>query len=194
MKSMMKDTVILFVITLVAGLLLGGVYEITKEPIAVQKALRKTQAYQEVFSDAGSFETVEEMTGKGNADATINEVAEAKDTSGNSLGYVMDITTHGGYGGDIQFTMGIQNDGTINGISILSIAETPGLGMKAEEVIKPQFAGKVSKGFWVTKTGAVTSDEIDAISGATVTSNAMVNGVNAGIDLFYSDLGGGTNE
>lgn len=194
MKSMIKDAVILFVITLVAGLLLGGVYEITKAPIANQKALKKTQAFQEVFADASNFETLDEMTGKGNADATINEVAEAKDANGNSLGYVMDITTHGGYGGDIQFTLGIQNDGTINGISILSIAETPGLGMKAEEVIKPQFAGKVSKGFWVTKTGAATADEIDAIGGATVTSNAMVNGVNAGIDLFYSDLGGGTNE
>ena len=59
MKSMMKDAAILFVITLISGLLLGVVYEVTKEPIAVQEALRKNKACQEVFQDAANFETLE---------------------------------------------------------------------------------------------------------------------------------------
>lgn len=199
MKSMMKDAAILFAITLISGLLLGVVYEVTKEPIAVQKALRKNKACKEVFQDAGNFEALElampesaEATEK--ATATINDVSVAKAEDGTTLGYVLDITTHEGYNGDIQFTMGIRLDGTVNGISILSIAETPGLGMKAEEVLKPQFAEKNVSLFSYTKTGAMSPDQIDAISGATVTTNAMVNGVNAGIEFFNTQLGGGMNE
>ncbi len=195
MKNMMKDASVLFLITLVAGLLLGGVYEVTKDPIAKQKELKTTRAYQEVFSHAYEFTALELAMPEGvYYDATIDSTSEAKDQSGNLLGYVMVITAHGGYNGDIQFTMGIRMDGTINGISLLSIAETPGLGMQAEEVLKPQFSGKNSHQLVVTKTGAVTADEIDAISGATITSNALVSGVNTGLDWFYSELGGGKSE
>lgn len=196
MKSMIKDAVILFAITLISGLLLGVVYEVTKEPIAVQKALKKNKACKEVFQDALNFETLElsaPETGE-KAEATINEVSKAVAEDGTVLGYVLDVTTHEGYNGDIQFTMGIRMDGTVNGISLLSIAETPGLGMKAEEVLKPQFAEKNVSLFTYTKTGAMSPDQIDAISGATVTTNAMVNGVNAGLEFFKTELGGGANE
>ena len=199
MKSMIKDAAILFAITLIAGLLLGVVYEVTKEPIAVQEAKRKNEACKEVFQDAVNFEALElsmpETPGTSEkAAAIINEVSAAVSEDGTVLGYVLDITTHEGYNGDIQFTMGIRMDGTINGISLLSIAETPGLGMKAEEVLKPQFAGKNVSLFSYTKTGAVTSDQIDAISGATITTNALVNGVNTGLEFFKTELGGGANE
>lgn len=196
MKSMMKDAVILFAITLIAGLLLGVVYEVTKEPIVLQQTKRKNEACKEVFQDAVTFEALElsmPETGE-KATATINEVSQAVAEDGTILGYVLDITTHEGYNGDIQFTMGIRMDGTVNGISLLSIAETPGLGMKAEEVLKPQFAEKNVGQFTYTKTGAMTSDEIDAISGATITTNALVNGVNAGLECFKNELGGGVNE
>ena len=196
MKSMIKDAVILFAITLISGLLLGVVYEVTKEPIAVQKALKKNKACKEVFQDAVNFEAMElavPETGE-KAEATINEVSKAVAEDGTVLGYVLDVTTHEGYNGDIQFTMGIRMDGTVNGISLLSIAETPGLGMKAEEVLKPQFAEKNVSLFTYTKTGAMSPDQIDAISGATVTTNAMVNGVNAGLEFFKTELGGGANE
>lgn len=196
MKSMIKDAAILFVITLISGLLLGVVYEVTKEPIAVQEALRKNKACKEVFQGAVNFEALElsvPETGE-KAEATINEVSRAVAEDGTVLGYVFDITTHEGYNGDIQFTMGIRMDGTVNGISLLSIAETPGLGMKAEDVLKPQFAEKNVSLFTYTKTGAMSPDQIDAISGATVTTNAMVNGVNAGLEFFKTELGGGVNE
>ena len=199
MKSMMKDAAILFAITLIAGLLLGVVFEVTKEPIAIQQAKRKNEACKEVFQDATNFEALElsmpETAEAGEkAAATINGVSEAVAEDGTVLGYVLDITTHEGYNGDIQFTMGIRMDGTVNGISLLSISETPGLGMKAEEVLKPQFAEKNVGQFTYTKTGAMTSDEIDAISGATITTNAVVNGVNAGLDCFKNELGGGSHE
>ena len=200
MKSMIKDAAILFAITLTAGLLLGVVYEVTKDPIAAQEALRKNKACQEVFQDAANFEYLElsapeSVSGTGEkAAATVNTVSEAQTEDGTVLGYVLDITTHEGYNGDIQFTMGIRMDGTVNGISLLSIAETPGLGMKAEDVLKPQFADKNVSLFTYTKTGAMSPDQIDAISGATVTTNAIVNGVNAGLEFFRTELGGGKNE
>ena len=199
MKSMIKDAAILFVITLISGLLLGVVYEVTKDPIAEQKALKKNKACKEVFQEAVDFRALElsvpETPEAGEkAAAAINGVSEAVSEDGAVLGYVLDITTHEGYNGDIQFTMGIKMDGTVNGISLLSISETPGLGMKAEEVLKPQFAGKNVSLFSYTKTGAATPDQIDAISGATITTNALVNGVNAGLEFFKTELGGGANE
>ena len=196
MKSMIKDAAILFAITLISGLLLGVVYEVTKEPIAQQEALRKNKACKEVFQDASNFEALElsvPESGENDA-ATVNEVSRAIAEDGTVLGYVLDITTHEGYNGDIQFTIGIRMDGTVNGISLLSIAETPGLGMKAEEVLKPQFAEKNVSLFSYTKTGAMSPDQIDAISGATVTTNALVNGVNTGLEFYKTELGGGANE
>lgn len=78
--------------------------------------------------------------------------------------------------------MGVQADGTLNGISFLSISETPGLGMKADtDEFKNQFVGKQTDAIVYTKTGASADNEIDAISGATITSSCVTNGVNAGL-------------
>ncbi|MCH5263789.1 MAG: RnfABCDGE type electron transport complex subunit G [Lachnospiraceae bacterium] len=199
MKEMMKNTAILLVITIVAGLVLGLVYQITKDPIAEQEAKKKKEACQEVFQDAASFEPAEvnavnanEWAQAGFAQESVDEVMSAIDASGNLLGYVVTVTTREGYGGDIQFSIGIRMDGTINGISILSISETAGLGMRAEEVLKPQFAGKQVEQFEYTKSGAVSETQIDAISGATITTNAVTNGVNAGLYYFRTVLGGGS--
>jgi Na+-translocating ferredoxin:NAD+ oxidoreductase subunit G len=199
MKNIIKDTFILTMITLIAGLGLGFVYEITKEPIAQQEELAKQEAYQAVFADADSFEAVSEadsdlqnyLLENGFEAQTINEVMEAKDESENSLGYVFNLTTSEGYGGDITFSMGVREDGTLNGIEILSISETAGLGMNADtEEFKAQFQDKLVEGFTVTKTGSSADDEIDALSGATITSNAMTEGVNAGLAAFQYLKGG----
>lgn len=199
MKSMIKDAMILFVITLLAGALLGVVYEVTKEPIAAQQEKAKNEAYQEVFAQAESFEDIamkpdlapEDLTAyvkQLGYDVDINNIAGAWDEGDNELGYVITVTDHEGYGGDIQFSMGITNDGILNGISILSISETAGLGMRAEEVLKPQFVNKEITEFSYTKTGVAADNQIDAISGATITTNAVVNGVNAGIAVFNEYL------
>lgn len=194
MKEMMRNTGIMLAITLIAGLLLGLVYQVTKEPIAEQEAKAKQEACQEVFQDAASFALigVETMTVEGYDQESIDEVMEAKDASGELLGYVITVTTKEGYGGDIQFSIGVRLDGTVNGMSILSISETAGLGMRADEVLKPQFAGKNVEKFVYTKNGAAADNEIDAISGATITTNAVTNGVNAGLYYFQTVLGGGS--
>lgn len=201
MKGMIKDALILFAITLIAGLMLGVVNDITKEPIAQQEQKAKNEACQNVFAAADSFEAQEladsaqieqALTDAGISGADIDELMEAKDASGALIGYVITVTDHEGYGGDIQFSMGITNEGTLNGISLLSISETAGLGMRAGEVLVPQFADKNVSKFTYTKTGATADSEIDAISGATITTNAVVNGVNAGLAYFDKILKGGS--
>lgn len=205
MKNMMKDAAILFVITLCSGLILGLVYQITKGPIALAEEKAAKEAYAEVFPDAADFEMLEpalpeneawqsEWADAGFAAVDVENALAALDEGGSRLGYVLTVTSHEGYGGDITFTMGIQNDGTLNGISILSISETAGLGMKAEAVLKPQFVNKNVSGFTYTKTGAVNDNQIDAISGATITTNAVTTAVNGGLYYFQTQLGGGGNE
>lgn len=199
MKDMIKDAMILFLITVISGALLGIVYDVTKDPIAEQQLIAKQEACKNVFEGADSFEVIsldgnlssENLTtavkDKG-YDVEINEVSIAKDASGNQLGYVLNITDHEGYGGDITFTLGITDEGVINGISFLNISETAGLGMRADEVLRPQFADKKAMEFVVCKTGSATDADIDAISGATITSKAVVNGVNAGVSCFLEQL------
>ena len=193
-NTIIKDTLILTLITLVAGGLLGMVYEVTKEPIAQQAEKEKQEAYKAVFEDADSFEVCVEaddadlaayLTENGFEAQTVNEVMEAKDASGETIGYALNMTTSEGYGGDIRFSMGVTLDGTLNGISILDINETAGLGMNAtKDEFKGQFAGKQVDAFEVTKSGAASDNEINAISGATITSKAITGGVNAGLCAF----------
>lgn len=195
MKEMLKNAGILLAITVIAGFILGAVYQITKEPIAKTEEAARLAAYKEVFADASDFTEIAYdpavLNEGGIIDTEIDKVMEAKGEDGTLLGYVFVITNHEGYGGDIRFSLGVSLDGTTNGISILSISETPGLGMEAESVLKPQFAGKKALQFSYTRTGAVTEDQVDAISGATITTNAVTNGVNAGLYYFRNALGGG---
>lgn len=210
--EMLKNAGILFVITLIAGLALGFVYEVTKEPIAYQQELKIQRACAAVFADAVSFEerliplpegyeydpassTAFEIPGTRDALSYASEhgtevgtVYQAFSAKGELLGYVINVTSKEGYGGEIALMMGVRLDGTLNGISILEIAETPGLGMQAEDVLVPQFTDKLVQTFSITKTGAVTEPEIDAISGATVTTEAVTNAVNTGLYYFRSVL------
>ena len=199
-NKIVKDTLALTVITLISGLLLGVVNDITAGPIASQQAKEKEEAYKAVFAEAASFEVVTSgedadlesyLDENGYKAQSIDEVMLAKDDAGNELGYAFSVTTSEGYGGDIQFAMGIQDNGTLNGISILSIGETAGLGMRANtDAFKDQFKDKNVDKFEYTKTGATADDQIDALSGATITTNAMTNGVNAGLCAFQYEKGG----
>lgn len=167
-NKIIKDALALTLITLVAGVALGGVYEITKDPIAKQEAQAKAEAYEQVFTDAAAFEAVEmddtltktirdQLDQEGYKAQSIEEVMRAEDQSGETLGYAFTVVTSEGYGGDIQFSMGVQNDGTLNGISILSIGETAGLGMNADTpAFKDQFVGKQVEKLQYTKNGGNT--------------------------------------
>ncbi len=201
-KKIVHDALILTAFTLVLGFVLGLVYEITKEPIAAADAATAQAAYQQVFEDAASFEEYADfdkdaaaslMEENGYSDE-ITGVQVAKDGSGSELGYVITVTAKDGSQANITFSVGIQNDGTVNGYSITSISETPGLGDKAKnEEFYSQFQGKQVDSFGVVKSAPASDSEIEAISGATITSKAMTNGVNACITYFQNALEGGTN-
>lgn len=199
-KKIVHDAVILFAFTVVLGLLLGVVYEITKEPIA-QVNYEKTQAaYKQVFEDAATFEAYAAFDAdeanaliaeKGFADE-IEDAQVALDASGNVLGYVITVTAKDASQSTITFSVGIRNDGTVNGYSITSIAETPGLGAKAtEQSFYEQFENKNVDSFVVVKSTPAADNEIESISGSTITSKAMANGVNACIVYFQNVLVGG---
>lgn len=185
--TVIKEAAILFAITLIAGLLLGFVYELTREPIAEQERKAVQEACAAVFQDAFDFEPVEytlsqalqeELSAAG---VVPGAVYRAKDAGGGMLGYVVQSVSKRGYGGRIVLYAGVRLDGTLNDVSILEISETPGLGMRAEEVLSPQFHDKKADSFVYTKAGAAADNEIDAIAGATVTTRAFTNAVNGAL-------------
>jgi Na+-translocating ferredoxin:NAD+ oxidoreductase subunit G len=199
--SIIKDAITLMLITLVSAALLGFVNEITKEPIARMQAQTKKDAYMAVFSTAASIDSENEavnaallnqrsvLDSAGLTTCSIDEAAAALDSDGNVIGYCLLVTNSKGYGGDITFAMGISKDGTIQGISFTTLSESPGLGMEAEKSkFKDQFVGIKADEVTYSKTGASAENEIDAISGATITTRAVTNGVNAGI-AFAKTIG-----
>lgn len=202
---MKKDALILALITLVAGFLLGAVYEITKEPRAKQEEIAKNKAYIAVYENNKAFRDmdVEKFTFKDvdlsiltdvdkalkdnnlSGKVTIDSLVKALDKNGNTVGFVFNVTAKGGYGGDISYSVGFNTLGVVTGISILSIEETPGLGMKAkEDTFLNQYVDE-SGSFVVNKDNPSDTDiKVDAISGATITSRAMTDGVNGAVVAF----------
>lgn len=213
MGRIVKDTLILFAITLVAGLGLGFVYNVTSDARAEQEEKTKIAAYESVMPGMDGFEEVDidvaevdkyisekiKTTESENGispikayNATINAVVKANDASGNEMGYIVTITDSEAYGGSLQMTVGITTDGTVQGISFLSLNETPGLGMKAkEDSFMSQFSDKNVEYFKYTKTEASADNEVQAISSATITTNAVTHGVNGAIYCVEYITGGG---
>ena len=197
-SGFIKDAIILFAITLISGLILGFVYDITKAPIAAAAKAAKNEAYAVVFPDAKDFEasdaetakiaeTADEISGKGFGHVTIDEVVDAKDGYGNNVGRVITATSKDGYNGTVQLSVGIKSDGTVVGITFLTLAETPGLGMRAgEKDFYSQYANKNTKEFKLVKGSASGDNEIAAISGSTITSSAVTNAVNAA--LYFNSI------
>ncbi len=190
MNKIVKNTLILTMITLVAGLGLGLVYEVTKAPIAQAQETAKKEAWQMVFpeADINDFEQVEldeKAAGKALADMGVNGTIDEACTVGD-MGYVVTATDKDGFGGSIQVTVGITSDGTVNGVSILSINETAGLGMKAAEpAFYGQYEGKQTEKFVVSKDGG-EGEPIDALSGATITSRSVTGAVNAALGYYQA--------
>lgn len=200
MKNAVKNVLVLTIITVIAGACLGYVYDLTKEPIAQASMKAKQEAYKAVFPDASSFDLNADadsesmnsvLAANGFTNDEISEVLNASDSSGNILGHVVTVVSKEGYGGEITVSVGIKSDRTVIGIEILDISETAGLGMNANtDAFKSQFAGKNVTSFSYTKNGKSADYEIDAISGATITTNAMTNAVNSALCCIDS-IGGG---
>lgn len=220
LRTMLKEAGILFAITLIAGLLLGVVYELTKEPIRIQQEKAIQEACAAAFSgspdengDVSNDEFMyqiteyipdEQLTAELAADGV--EVGDVYTVTGTGVtyGFVVEVTSKNGYGGNIVLYVGVSTDGTVKGVSILELSETAGLGMEAPKVLAPQFAGRNVESFAYTKTGAQADNEVDAITSATITTSAVVDAVNGGIRIaqylrdnwpeVIVEIGGGANE
>jgi RnfABCDGE-type electron transport complex D subunit/RnfABCDGE-type electron transport complex G subunit len=200
-KGIPKPALILCMITLVAGVALSGVYALTKDSIEEQQMAANAAAYAEVCPEAEKFgydDTITaavealggEIYGTDFGKAYINEVVVGTDASGNVVGYVISATSGDGYSGDITIAVGISADGTVNGISFTELNETAGMGMLcAEADFKDQFNGVNTDKFILNKSGGSTADnEIDSVSGASTSSGAVVNAVNAALDFFAANI------
>lgn len=197
-KKIIRDALILTAFTLILGLVLGFVNDITHERIEEQDKQKQMEAFREVFEDATDFveydynkEDADKLVSDGGYSDSIDDIRQAMDESGETLGYVISVTAKDGSQGSISFSVGIRMDGTVNGYKITKIAETPGLGMKAEEEdFYSQFQNKQVEAFEVVKQEPASDNQIEAITGSTITSKAMANGCNAAILYFQKELQG----
>ena len=185
-KEIIIPAVSLLLICVVVTALLGLTNSVTAPQIDKLALETQEAAKKEVLADAASF-SEEKQTEK---DGETYPYFEGLSDSGEVLGYVFQ-TSAKGYGGDISVMVGIYTDGTVAGVSILSIRETAGLGMNAKnESFLNQFLGK-SGTIGVQKNGA-SDTEIQALTGATITSKAMASAVNQALAL-YETVGGAQN-
>lgn len=176
--------IILFIITASAGVLLGCVHQLTLKPIEVQENKANNMAMAQVLSTADEFILIKDI--KLDGYSNIAEVYETK----NKSGYVFKVRPNG-YGGKIDLVVGIDSNSKVSGIEVIKHSETPGLGAKAkDDAFKSQFVDKnAEEEIGVTKSEA-KDNEITAISGATITSRAIVNGVNEAIKCYNEQIKG----
>ena len=199
-----KPAIILTAITLIAGVALSAVYGLTKDSIEAQNAAKERAAYVAVCPGAETFETTDAITaaieelgedsyGTDFGRVNIKDAAIGKDASGNIVGYVIKVTTHDGFDGDITLSLGLNAEGQTNGIAFTELNETAGMGMRADEPeFRDQFGGRSVSRFTLNKAGGSTAeDEINSVSGASITSGAVVNAVNAGLDFYENVMKGG---
>lgn len=185
-NKIVRLAVVLLVITAVTGIILGGVYTMTLKPIAAVQQQQKMEALSATMPGAKDFRQVEVKNDKS---GLIKEINEGSDGS-NVVGYNFTVTPKG-YGGLITLVVGIDKEGTVKGIKILSLSETPGLGMKSTEpAFSDQFKDKKADTLTVVKTAPASAGEIQAISGATITSRAVTLGVNSALDYWRSAISG----
>ena len=203
MSKQVGDALRLFVITIIAGCALGGIYMVTKEPIAAQNLKIQQDAYKAVLPEAKEFELIDgEEYKEENIAGTFKEflVGDPENytdddiegvvvgvAEGEYLGLVITVNAHDGYAGDIRYSVGVDKEGVYKGTSILEISETAGLGMRAktDPSFLEQFNGVKVEKYTLVKdgTGSSSEDKIDAIGGSTVTSKSILRGINAALSV-----------
>ncbi len=183
LSEILKPVIVLTAICLVTSALLAYTNKITAPEIEKQNALAANEARSTVLSEAKDFESAKL---NGNEEYFIG-----KSESGDVIGYVF-TTTAKSYGGEIQVMVGIKTDGSVNAVELLQINDTPGLGMNAKnpEFLK-QFENKTA-GIGVNKN-TPAENEIQALTGATITSSAVTDAVNAALENYANVTGGADN-
>jgi len=186
LSDIVKPTVVLLLICSVVTLALAFTNSLTKDKIAEAARLEEESARKEVLSLAESFEEIQGLEAVINDNEALFPVKKAfvGFKGEDAIGRVF-LTETKGYGGTIKITVGIDSEGTITGVKIGDNNETPGLGSKAkDEPFISQFQGISPKGaLTVVKNNKTKDEEIDAISGATITSKAVTKAVQAALNV-----------
>lgn len=182
MRDYIRLSGVLLIICAIAAALLGFTNEITQGKIAEQAEKTNNEARQLVLPTADEFIRLDEAKMakiQANADYSIvREIYEAK-TGGSLAGYTVMVAPKG-YGGAIELIVGIDINGTVQGVKVGTNNETPGLGKNAE---KPAFSEQYKNKTWDSPIGVIKNrtpkdNEIVAIAGSTITSRGVTEGVN----------------
>ena len=188
-KDMFKLGLNLLIISAVAALLLALTNSVTASTIAQRNEQANAEARKLVLESAQDFEQVKDVRTDNSKGVEVSEIYEAKDASGNTVGYTLKVLPSG-YGGTIELMVGIDSaKGQVSGINVVSNSETAGLGAKSTDPeFSDQYKGKPLEELSVLKNGTPGDTEIKAISGATITSTAVTNGVDAAIEVYNNSL------
>jgi len=190
MKETIKLGLVLLLVTAIAGGVLAGVNSITGPVIAEREKMESLSAILELFPDANDSVEYDEaqVAEVAASNPGITEITQVL-SDGEVLGYAITVVS-GGYAGDIRTLVGVDSEGVLSGIKVLVMSETAGLGSRIvdDPAFAESFQGKGAGGS-VTPAGAgAGDDEVMMLSGATVSTNAVVKGVNEALDAFASNL------
>lgn len=180
-SNFINMVITLFLVAAVAALALGGVYTVTKEPIAIAKQKKLEAAIKAVMPDFDEVKTVQVKDANGDDSLTFYYALKG----GEELGAAIKTYTMKGFSGKIELMVGILSNGTINNTAVLMHKETPGLGDKMDikkSDFPKQFEGKSPESFKlkVAKDGG----DVDAITAATISSRAFCDAVKRATDTF----------
>ena len=166
----------LLIVCAVVAAVVSGVHAMTDSRYQRNLTGEKRQAIVRIFgSETITYRT---LSGEGDAEP-VYEVLEGE----NVVGYCVELASPG-FGGDISMTVGFEADGKILGVSIVSLSETPGLGSRVQEAAYlDQYKGQ---------SGTLAlGEDVDAIAGATVSSRAVLIGVNRAVEILNRTVKGG---
>lgn len=189
MRDVLKPMVTLFVIAGIAAAILGYVNAVTEAPIADAELQATKDSVKAVFPEVAELTESDIITVDDNS-TDVTQYITAKNTNGEVLGYAV-FTESNGFSAGLKLMFGVDADGKITGVSVVDCSnETPGLGanVAVKDDFRNQFVGKDGD-IAVTKDGG----DIDALTGATITSRAVAKAANSAIEYYNSDIKGGVN-
>lgn len=184
MKENFKLGIILAIITSIAGVLLGLANGVTKDAIAENSKLNKEDLALIMPLATSVEETDKKLEGN------ILEVLEGKNGS-EGVGYLFKVNTKG-FHGQVDLMIAISNEGKMTGLKVISHSETPGLGAKIDEdKFKERFKNvPIDKGISMVKTTPTSENEVEGVTGATISSKAVGTAVNEAINYYRVNIQG----
>jgi electron transport complex protein RnfG len=191
MKEIARLILVLVAICLAAALALSQVYSFTKGPIENalrEERLRAIRTVLPAYDNEPDRDVVSVVTGTDDEGAEIVTEYYIGRSGGEIVGIAFEASSPAGYSGDIDLMVGIDTEGIITGVEVISHAETPGLGSKITELqFLDLFPGRnLENTRWAVKKDG---GDIDQITGATISPRAVVEAIYAGLEDFSANRG-----